>query len=199
MPSRALTAVSIENLKSGPIRQEIADAKATGLYLIVQPTGRKRFCVRYRYQGKTRKLTLAAGLSLAAARKAAADAMYEVEQGRDPAAAKLKVAMANRDTLAGVCEEYFRRPEQQKLRTIKERKNVLVRLVYPTLGNRPVGEIKRSDLVRLFDKIEDNNGSVMADHVLAYLRKIMHWHAARSDEFLSPIVRGMARTKPKER
>jgi integrase len=27
----------------------------------------------------------------------------------------------------------------------------------------------------------------------------MNWHASRSDEFRSPIVRGMARTKPKER
>ena len=27
----------------------------------------------------------------------------------------------------------------------------------------------------------------------------MNWHASRTDEFRSPIVRGMARTKPKER
>jgi integrase len=39
----------------------------------------------------------------------------------------------------------------------------------------------------------------MADRVLAYIRKIMNWHATRSDDFRSPIVRGMARTKPKER
>src|SRR5262249_58150054 len=30
-------------------------------------------------------------------------------------------------------------------------------------------------------------------------RGMMKWHASRSDEFRSPIVRGMARTKPKER
>lgn len=39
----------------------------------------------------------------------------------------------------------------------------------------------------------------MADRTLAIIRKIMNWHASRSDEFRSPIVRGMARTKPKER
>jgi integrase len=39
----------------------------------------------------------------------------------------------------------------------------------------------------------------MADHVLAALRKLMNWHAARDDDFVSPIVKGMARTKPKER
>jgi integrase len=49
-----------------------------------------------------------------------------------------------------------------------------------------------------FDKIEDDNGAVMADHTLAYLRKVLNWEAARNDVFKSPIVRGMARTKPKD-
>ncbi len=39
----------------------------------------------------------------------------------------------------------------------------------------------------------------MADQTLAYLRRVFTWHASRSDDFHSPIVRGMARTKPKER
>src|SRR5262249_7603147 len=43
------------------------------------------------------------------------------------------------------------------------------------------------------------NGPVMADRTLAYIRKVMNWHASRSDEFRSPIVRGMARTSSKER
>jgi len=42
-------------------------------------------------------------------------------------------------------------------------------------------------------------GPVMADQTLAVIRKIMNWWAARSDDFRSPIVRGMARTKPKDR
>jgi integrase len=39
----------------------------------------------------------------------------------------------------------------------------------------------------------------MADHVLSLLRVVMHWHAKRGDDFRSPIVRGMNRTKVKER
>ncbi len=38
----------------------------------------------------------------------------------------------------------------------------------------------------------------MADKTLEIIRKIMNWHASRTDDFNSPIVRGMARTKPKE-
>src|SRR6516165_7621588 len=42
------------------------------------------------------------------------------------------------------------------------------------------------------------NGPAMADLTLAYMRKVFNWHAVRT-EFRSPIVRGMARTKPLER
>ena len=66
-------------------------------------------------------------------------------------------------------------------------------------GARLVGEIKRSEIVRLLDKIEDESGPVMADRTLAIVRRILNWHASRSDEFRSPVVRGMARTKPKSR
>src|SRR5262249_10856101 len=59
--------------------------------------------------------------------------------------------------------------------------------------------ITRADVVALLDAIEDENGASMADHALAYLRAVMNWHAVRSDDFRSPIVRGMARTKPRER
>jgi integrase len=75
----------------------------------------------------------------------------------------------------------------------------LERLVYPRLGDRPINEIRRSDVVRLLDAIENDNGAVMADQTLAFLRRVFNWHASRSDDFSSPIVRGMARTKPKER
>ena len=67
--------------------------------------------------------------------------------------------------------------------------------------DRLISEIKRSDLSACsVDKVDDSErGASMADHVLAILRRIMVWHMSRSDDFRSPIVRGMARTSPKER
>ena len=45
-------------------------------------------CVRYRFAGRPRKLTLQGGVSIEQARKLAADALFQVSQGNDPAAAK---------------------------------------------------------------------------------------------------------------
>jgi integrase len=51
----------------------------------------------------------------------------------------------------------------------------------------------------LLDKIEDKHGARQADMVLAIVRKITHWYQARNDDYVSPVVRGMARTKPADR
>jgi integrase len=107
-------------------------------------------------------------------------------------------AALERDTFQSIAEAYFAR-EGKNLRSVADRRSALERLVYPRLGPQPISTIKRSDIVRLLDKIEDENGPVMADRTLAYVRKVMNWHASRSDEFLSPIVRGMARGKEQAR
>jgi len=73
------------------------------------------------------------------------------------------------------------------------------RLVYPVLGARPIGDIRRGEIVRLLDGIEDERGPVMADQTLAIIRRIMNYHAAREESFRSPIVKGMRRTKKHER
>jgi integrase len=200
--ARALTDIAIKNLKPTAVRREIADPGAHGLYAVVQPTGRKGFCVRYRFFGVPRKLTLPPGITLAAARKLAADAMYEVSQGRDPSdARKAAVERAERaraDTLRSVAEEYLAR-EGKRLRSVVQRKRIFERLIFPILGGgRQISSIKRKDVVRLCDHIEDNHGQRMADYTLACLSRLFNWHAVRDDEFTSPIVRGMSRQNTKQ-
>ena len=102
------------------------------------------------------------------------------------------------NTLKAICEEYIK-GNGKNLRSAGWREQVLERLVYPELGAKQIGDIKRSDIVRLLDKIEGENGATMADRTLAIVRKVMNWHVSRSDDFLSPIVRGMERLKSGER
>jgi hypothetical protein len=83
--------------------------------------------------------------------------------------------------------------EDGKLRTDAERHASFKRLACPKLGSRQMDQIKRPEINNLLDKIEDERGTAIADHTLAYLRRAFNWHAARSDDFLSLIVRGMAR------
>jgi integrase len=59
--------------------------------------------------------------------------------------------------------------------------------------------VTRRDVVEMLDTIEDGSGPVMADRVLAYVRKAFFWAATRDQDFTPPIIKGMARTKPRER
>jgi integrase len=200
--ARKLTAKTIENLRPGPQRREISDG-GSGLWLVLQPSGAKSWAVRYRHDGRPTKLTLGPWptLTLAAARKGAADALHELDRGRDPAAArkdaKFKADAAKANTLAAITAEYLKR-EGSKLRTLDQRVSVLNRLILPVLGARPIEDIKRSEIVRLLDGIEDRNGQRACDVALAVLRRIMAWHATRSDSFVPPIVRGMSRQNAAE-
>src|SRR5262249_54816233 len=213
--AKRLTDIAISNLKPQAARYEVRDA-VSPLRVVVQPSGHKSFVVRYRspLNGKPAKLTLMAGISLAAARKEAADAFYQIEKGRDPSAAK-KGAKAERRTTAAntfraVAERYMtlvakmRRDGDQvtfngDIRTAPRILRDLERAILPTLGHRPVVEIRRSEIVALLDKIDSESGPVAADRALALIRRIMNWHATRADNFAPPVIRGMARTKTKER
>jgi integrase len=165
--------------------------------LMVTAAGHKSFVVQYRAGKQSRRMSLKAGLSLTEARKEAKAIFGVVARGGDPLADKRKAATASTTTLKSVADDYLKR-EAVKLRTRGERKRVLEALVYPELGNRQIDSIKRSEIVRLLDDIEAENGPHRAQAVLAILSKLFNWHASRNDDFLSPIRRGMARIKPQE-
>ena len=47
--AKALSAKSVENWKPTAQTQEIPDGGCRGLYLLVHPTGKKSYAVRYRH------------------------------------------------------------------------------------------------------------------------------------------------------
>jgi len=78
-------------------------------------------------------------------------------------------------------------------------KRAFDQLVKPSIGKIGIYDLRRSDVAQMLDKIADKRGLVMADKALAWLRKAFNWYAGKDDKFNSPIVKGMARTKPRER
>jgi integrase len=171
------------------------DTEQRGLALLVTSSGHRSWCIQYRNAAhESRRMTPKSPgfLSLSEARKWARAELAKVAHDRDPLAERKRAAGTNKNSLRAICEEYFAR-EGSKLRTIDDRRAALARLVYPLLGGYQIDKIKRSQLVNLLDGIEDECGARMATLVLAYVRRIMSWHATRDDDFVSPVIRGMAR------
>jgi integrase len=178
--------------RDGEAQTDYFDTQVSGLAFRVSGWGRKSWTLHYSLAGTRKRLTFGSypALSLAGARTRADEAKATIAQGHVP-------SFAATETLKDICELYLAR-EGEKLRNVKWRKGVLNRHVYPTLGARPIAEIRRSEIVRLLDRIEEGSGPSMADQTLALIRKVMNWHATRTDDFLSPVVRGMARTQRSE-
>jgi integrase len=204
------------------VRAEYPDRGCAGMYLVVQSSGLKSWALRYRFDRKTRKLTLGAvvdheapgltdALTLAGARKAAAAAKHLVDQGIDPAAQK-QAAKANSAALAtqraadGVeplADQFLRLYAAPKTRprTYQQTEDVLRRLVLPIWRGRTVHDIKRRDVIALVDDIAGERGPHMANKTLAVLGRWFSWLVGRDVVAVSPClgVERPARDVPRER
>jgi integrase len=201
---RVLTDFAVQKAKAKAGGYEISDGGQRGLRLAVRPSGAKSWIVRYRHPvtGTSRKLTLQPGLGLAQARKLAADAMFQVAQGIDPIDGKRAEKQAKLDasegTLHAVCKQYLDLAAS-KLRSRSMYESVLRRQILPRLGERPVAELRRSEIIAVLDKVESESGPRASDMALAVLRSALSWHERRSDGFRSPVIPGMMRVKASER
>jgi integrase len=103
--------------------------------------------------------------------------------------------------IAGLLDRFIERyvEKEAQLRSGDQIKATFDRLVKPAIGKKGIYDLRRSHVVDMLDDIADESGPVMADRTLAYVRKAFNWYATRDDDFSPPIVKGMSRTKPKER
>jgi len=96
----------------------VPDGLLPGLYFVIQPSGAKSWAVRYRHDGKPRKLTIGAfpALTLADARRVARLKLQAAAEGSDPAGEKVEMRRkakaapdADKDTFEAVAHDFVER------------------------------------------------------------------------------------------
>jgi integrase len=197
--AKALTAKSVENEKPSAQTREIPDGGCRGLYLIVHPTGRKSWAVRYRFRKRTRKLTLNSG-TLAEARHAATKALAELARGNDPAVLKFdaqakaekEAADRNADTIDRWAAQFIERHANKKRPSTRQQVlHVFDRIVLPVWRGRVVHDIQRRDVIDLIESVAESR-PILANRVLAWLSALFNWMTAR-DVIASSPVHGVKR------
>jgi integrase len=197
-----LTAKSVEAIRPGGVAREIPDGLIPGLYLSVQPTGARSWCVRYRapVTRKTRKLTLGRWpiLQLGDARRLAREALLAVAEGGDPAAEKQRrkrqpdPGSATTDTVEAAFHEFVNRYAQPRLKGWKEVDRLLKTTVAPgapaTLYGRRVQDIRRQDVAALIEAIAEHRGGTTGNRTLAAVRRAFGWLAERGTIESSPAL-----------
>ncbi len=203
---KTITKRAVDALKPGEI---IADDAVMGFVARRLPSGLLSYGFRYRRDGQRRWIGLGVGLTPDAARKAAQILAGEVAQRQDPLPEREARRIENLAALTvdKVLDDFLAKHAKAKgLLSYDEMESLLRRHVRPKIGNRRINELKRSDIVALLDDIadqpstrsRDGTSRRVADKVLGVIRSAFNWHATRDDEFVSPIVKGMARTTLKE-
>ena len=201
LAKKPLTDRAIAAVKPAPPgkRRLLWDAQVPGLALRVTDRGSRSFVLVLRYPGTRyptpRSLGTVGAISLAEARDTAREWLGQIRKGVDPQA---QAHERRQETFSAIAEGYLSRKAKDH-RSRGKVEATLARLVYPTLGQRPIDAITRGDVVRLLDRIEDDNGPVMANRVLGYVSRVFDFHATRTDSFRSPIVKGMKRASEQAR
>jgi integrase len=204
MAEQKLTDAAIRRVTVEPGKRiELWDTEVRGFGIRRSTQGGTWFCM-YRANGRQRRFKLGSfpTLDTEQARKAARKALGRVADDRDPAAERerqrTEAERLTADTVEKIVETFMTR-HAKKNRSAKETRRIFDVYILPKWGKRPIGEINRLEVTKRLDAIEEENGPVMADRTLAAVRKLFNWHATRDGAFASPIVKGMARTKPSER
>jgi integrase len=171
----------------------VPDQAVKKLLLIVHRTGSKTWALRrYPKPGvpSTESIGMWPDMTVDEARKRAL-----LDEGPGKTTGNAKTALAA-DTVAAVAKDFIvRYVEKEKLRSQPEIERVFAKYILPQWADRPLSEIKRDDVTKLLDHIEDAHGPRMADVALAYLRQLMGWYAVRKGDYNSPIIQKMNRSK----
>jgi integrase len=146
---------------------------AGGLFLEVSPAGSRRWFLKYRVDGKEKKLAIGSypTLSLTAARKARDVAKIQKAEGIDPLQArllaKMKSTVGTGETFEATARDWLERgqPNWSPTHFSRERRNITKDLL-PYLGSRSIGGIKPIELLAAIRKVEARGALDVAHRVL---------------------------------
>jgi integrase len=175
-------------------RAAIPDTKVAGLYVRVTPNGAKTFVAVARDpNGRQVWHTIGstAEHSLDEARTLAPQITRAIKAGAE---------IAGPETFAAVAADWVKRHlEANGVITLRNKTRYLENHILPVFGARDFRSIRRSDVAKLMDGVQDTAGPTAADEVLGIVRAICGWYATRNDDYTSPIIKGMRRTSSAER
>ena len=201
-------------------RLTIRDPDSRGLFVRINPAGTRTWLAMARTpDGKQVWATLgdATAMELPEARAKGQEAIQRIKAGEPvvTSSVPMKAPPTFRDVAEGPVGPDGTRPRdeqgnptqgflgrhvyKQGLRSAPEIKRQFERYLYPVWEAEPFSSIRRGKVVELLDSIEDKSGPVMADRVLATLRKMFNWVEVRDEDYTSPVVRGMRVSSAKER
>ena len=162
-----------------------------GLYIEVHPSGAKLWRMKYRFDGREKRLAFGAWpeVSLAQARARRADARRLLAEGIDPGQARRRAAPSF-DTVARewIGRHLARKAEKHRVSVARR----LERDVLPFLGDRPVDEITAPEVLDVVRRIEARGALETAHRALQNIGQVLRYAVAtgRAKQDVTAFLRG---------
>jgi integrase len=184
-PDKKLTAVTVR--RAGPGRH----ADGGGLYLVVDPSGARRWLLRVVAQGKRRDIGLGGvqTVSLAEAREAARDLRAIARVGGNPLAARDKdkhAPLTFEDAARRVHAEQIV-PNAKNGKHVAQWLSSLEAAAFPVMGAKPVAAVAQSDVLRVLSPIWTEKPET-ASRIRQRIRTVLDWaRAAGFRDGINPV------------
>jgi integrase len=179
----ALTDTAIRNAKPGEKTVKMFDER--GLYLEVSTSGGKWWRLKYRFDGKEKRLSLGVypDVSLKDARERRDTARKLLADGTDPSENRKAQKSARADRAANsfevVAREWF---AKYSATWAKDHGNRIIRRlerdIFPWIGGRPVAEIAAPELLTVVRRIEDRGALETAHRALGNCGQVFRYAVA---------------------
>jgi integrase len=170
---RKLTDAYVTALRPEPGRLVTAwDTRQRGLAVTVQSSGSKAWKAVYHFHGRPRWYHIgdAGAIGLADARKLAGRVMFQVAEGKDPAAERQAARMAG--TFEELATRYRDEHAKKRNRSWKQADAIVRKYLLPKWAKLRAADIKRSDVKTVFNSIA---APIAANQVLAAASAIFSW------------------------
>ncbi len=200
---RKLTDPYIRSLKPTNKTLIVWDDLFTGLGIQITPNGVKSWKITYYHAGKLRWYTIGRypTIGLAFAREECQRVRQAAALGEDPQAEK---AAARRnpnpnqgETLAAVAEKYVERYAKRNNKSWAQADNLMRRYVLPTLGERQIVDLRRKDILGIFDQLTNEaNTPNTANQMVAAISAVLGW-AVQQEIVPANVAHGIERNKSK--
>lgn len=200
-PSMKLTHIACKNAKPKDKAYKLADG--FGLYLEVSPTGSKYWRMKYRFQGKEKRLAFGVfpEKGLNDARAARDEARKILARGEDPLDSKKQEKLAKQLNYANNFEAIAREWHQQKAHTWQPEhaETILKRLetnIFPKIGKRPIKDITAPELLAAVKTLEAAGKRDLAHRQMQHCGQILRYAIAtgRADYDITQALKGALQT-----
>lgn len=196
----ALTDTKLQRLQPKERSFQVADGN--GLYVEVQPTGKKVWRMQYRIggrDGKKEKITLGEypAYSLVEARRWRDECRAKIVRGQSPARAKqaekTAAAEAEKDTVRAFAEAWFADVVNRTNSEPRNIRRILNKDVLPAIGDKPVAEVRVEDVLKITDAIKARGADHMALHTRNAMKRLFAYAIARGKIQFNPAAAVEAR------